>query len=260
MLAAERKSRIIDFLESNGKAEVNELADILSVVPETIRRDLRELELQGLLVRTHGGAVMGEKKELEYPVFVREMQNYTTKLALCKKAAQYVEEDDTIYVDNSSTLINIMRYIDKDMNVTLLTNSIGILQLSSSIDNNVTVICSGGAFNKKNMSLSGSLANHMCMEFIPDKAFVSCHGLSVEYGLTDGSMNEAAFKRNMMRVSQRTYCVVDHSKFEKTGPVKLAGLDTCDVLICDRIPDPHYLDQLCETNAHMDIICCDYKK
>ncbi|MEA4852640.1 MAG: DeoR/GlpR family DNA-binding transcription regulator [Christensenella sp.] len=260
MLAAERKSKIIDFLESNGRAEVNELAEMLCVVPETIRRDLRELELQGLLARIHGGAVMSEKKEVEYPVFVREMQNYTKKLALCQKAAKYINDGDTIYVDNSSTLINLMRYIDPEINVTLLTNSVGILQLASTLENHITLICSGGSFNKKNMSLSGSLANHMCMEFIPDKAFISCHGLSIEYGLTDGSMNEAAFKKNMMRVSQKTYCVVDHSKFEKNGPVKLAGLDACDVLICDYIPDIHYLDQLSMVNDKMEIVCCEHKK
>ena len=90
MLAYERKSRIIEYLEHNGRAEVGTLAELLGVVPETIRRDMRELEAQGVLKRTHGGAVAVNQKEREYPVQVRVMKNAVEKDRLCRKAAGFV--------------------------------------------------------------------------------------------------------------------------------------------------------------------------
>ena len=260
MLAVERKSKIVGLLEAKGQAEVSELAQMLRVVPETIRRDLKELEMQGVLQRTHGGAVLAEKKEADTLHSLRVKQHYKEKIKLCKKAAEFIEEGDTIFVDNSTTLLNLIRFIQQDANVTLLTNSVDVLHLAATLENQVTVISSGGVLHKEKMYLTGSIADYMHTEFIPSKAFISCYGISLEYGLSDCSMNEAAFKKNMMQVSQKTFCVVDHTKFEKNGPVKLAGIDACDVLITDRKLEPRYQEMLQSDNVIMDIFDCEEKK
>lgn len=256
MLAVERKSKIIDFLEAKGQAEVSELAQMLSVVPETIRRDLKELEMQGVLQRTHGGAVLTEKK-VDTLHSLRIKQHYKEKIKLCRKTAEFIENGDTIFVDNSTTLLNLIRFIDPESNVTLLTNSVDMLQLASTLENQVTVISSGGVLHREKMYLSGSIADYMHTEFIPSKAFISCYGISLEYGLSDCSMNEAAFKKSMMQVSQKTFCIVDHTKFEKNGPVKLTGIDACDVLITDKQLEPRYREMLQSDNVIMDIFHCE---
>lgn len=257
MLAVERKSKIIDLLEAKGQAEVSELAQMLCVVPETIRRDLKELETQGVLQRTHGGAVLTEKREVETLHSIRARQHHQEKLKLCKKAAEFVANGDTIFVDNSSTLINLPRFINPEYNVTLLTNSVDILQMAATFENQITVISSGGVLNREKMYLSGSIAEYMYTEFIPAKAFISCYGISLEYGLSDCSMNEVAFKKNMMQVSQQIFCVVDHTKFEKNGPVKLTGIDACDVLITDKALEQRYEEMLRSDNVIMDIFDCE---
>ncbi|MEG1754049.1 MAG: DeoR/GlpR family DNA-binding transcription regulator, partial [Christensenella sp.] len=137
MLAIERKSKITNLLEIKGQAEVTELAQMLNVVPETIRRDLKELEVQGMLVRTHGGAVLIEKKDLQTMHTIHAKQQYNEKLKLSKRAAECVQEGDTIFLDNSSTLTNMIRFINPEYNVTLLTNSVDILQLASTLENQV---------------------------------------------------------------------------------------------------------------------------
>ncbi|MEG0381860.1 MAG: DeoR/GlpR family DNA-binding transcription regulator [Christensenella sp.] len=257
MLAIERKSKITNLLEIKGQAEVTELAQMLNVVPETIRRDLKELEVQGMLVRTHGGAVLIEKKDLQTMHTIHAKQQYNEKLKLSKRAAECVQEGDTIFLDNSSTLTNMIRFINPEYNVTLLTNSVDILQLASTLENQVTVISSGGVLNKEKMYFAGSVAEYMHTEFIPTKAFISCYGVSLEYGLSDCSMNEAAFKKSMMQVSQRTFCVVDNTKFEKNGPVKLTGIDACDVLITDKVLEQRYEEMLRSDNVVMDIFYCE---
>ena len=92
-----------------------------------------------------------------------------------------------------------------------------MLQLASTLENQVTVISSGGVLHREKMYLSGSIAEYMHTEFIPSKAFISCYGISLEYGLSDCSMNEAAFKKKYDAGKPKTFCIVDHTKFEKTA-------------------------------------------
>ncbi|NMA34087.1 MAG: DeoR/GlpR transcriptional regulator [Clostridiaceae bacterium] len=257
MLAYERKSRIIEYLEQNGRAEVNVLARLLGVVPETIRRDLRELETQGVLKRTHGGAVIEHPKEREYPVQVRVMKNTVEKDMLCRRAAEFINEGDLIFVDNSSTLVNIIRHISDNIHLSILTNSIKVLQEYALYKkDNITMLCTGGVFSRSNLSLSGTLSDSFTREFFPNKAFVSCHGVSAEHGFTDGNLHEVAFRREIISLSEKVYFLVDHSKFGKLGPIKLGGLDICDVFITDRMPPSELEQQLKQGNPEMEIIVC----
>ena len=170
MLAYERKSRIIEYLEQNGRAEVNVLARLLGVVPETIRRDLRELETQGVLKRTHGGAVIEHPKEREYPVQVRVMKNTVEKDMLCRRAAEFINEGDLIFVDNSSTLVNIIRHISDNIHLSILTNSIKVLQEYALYKkDNITMLCTGGVFSRSNLSLSGTLSDSFTRNSSPTR-------------------------------------------------------------------------------------------
>lgn len=110
MYSIERKAEILKFLEQDGKIEVNILAEHFNTSKETIRRDLKDLEAQGALTRTHGGAVSIKLQNAqtdtpihEYPLEVRGIQNYTQKQEICKKAVSFIEDGDTVFVDNSST-------------------------------------------------------------------------------------------------------------------------------------------------------------
>jgi DeoR/GlpR family transcriptional regulator of sugar metabolism len=257
MFAYERKSKIIDYLEQNGQAEVNTLSDMLGVVPETIRRDFRELESQGILTRTHGGAILISRKEKEYPIGVRVMKNRPEKDRICMQAVQYVNDGDLIFIDNSSTLVNFVKYIDENVEVTILTNSINVLQEYAGQDkDNITIICTGGIFSKANMSLSGTIAGKYKYDIFPNKAFVSCHGISTEFGFTDGNFLEVGFKREMLKLSSKVYFLLDHSKFGKLGPIHLGDMDMCDVLITDKVPSEEFSKKLSQLNSKLDLVIC----
>lgn len=255
MIPYERKSRIIEFLEQNGKAEVAGLANMLGVVTETIRRDLREIEKQGILLRTHGGAVLREPGAKEYPVLVRVMKNSAEKEKICRRAAAFIDDGELIFIDNSSTLINLIKYIDDRLRVSILTNCVQVLQEYAKLrKENITMICSGGVFNKTNMSLSGDVAGHYPGDLFPAKAFVSCHGVSAGFGFTDGNVLEVGFKREMIGRAEKKFFLLDHTKFGRCGPVRLGDLKICDVLVTDKAPDEGIIQPIFHAHPELELV------
>lgn len=245
MFSIERQSTILEMLEREGKVDVNLLASRFSTSKETVRRDLRDMESAGILKRTHGGAVLvGEKHSegYEYPLLVRGVQKYEEKQRICKAAAMLVEDGDTIFLDNSSTTMSLLRYVPKHIKFTVVTNSIQILLEAGKLNNNnIVVIALGGMLNGKNYSLTGMLSRNFAQNFFPDKSFMSCRGVDEKSGMTDASILEIEVKRDMLGRSKQFILLADHSKFGLIGAVYMGGLNEIDCVITDCKVDPEKL-------------------
>ena len=258
MLAVVRKNRVLAQLEQKGAVRTRELAQTLGVVPETIRRDLFELEQKGLVRRIHGGAVTPSSGEIESPASIREGTNTGVKNELCRAAATQVRDGDLIFVDNSSTLLHLARHIDDSRTVSVLTNSVRLLLEAQRLNQpNVTMISTGGILSTYNLSLSGQLDGGFADALFPTKAFVSCTGFSLESGFTDTSVFEINIKRRMISAGARFIMVMDHSKFEKRGLVKIGNLKDCDMLITDHLPGEIYRGKLLAMHPALQIIETD---
>lgn len=241
----ERKQRILEHLDVLGRVEVADLAKELNVSKETLRKDLRELEQENLLKRTHGGAVgiHQEKNPSEIKYIYRVKQKAKEKELICRKAASLIENGDTVFIDNSSTNLAIIKYIDPSYTVTVITNSIRVL-LEEDYSDRITLISIGGIFRKAFFSCVGDFANEMAKKFHPNKAFVSAYGVDTEGLIYDISMYETEVKNYFMRVSEKTYFTADHSKLGKRGGAKLSSLDIVDYFICDKALDESSLKML----------------
>ena len=257
MYIVQRKALMLDLLQKKQMGSVNDLAAELNVSKETIRRDLKDIEQEGLIKRTHGGAVLIKKSanNSENPFTVRAMQHHEEKLALCKKAAELIADGDTIFIDNSSTTLNILKHINPSHHVTVLTNSIRLLLESVQLDNsNLILISSGGIFRPGNFSLTGTLANDWVKNFRPNKMFFSCHGVDIAGGLTDGSIYETDVKRAMIQYSQKTYLLTDHSKFGRQGVVFLAGIRDINHILTNSQLDPDMQQTLLSYGVNLIVV------
>lgn len=235
----ERKTKILKSLESDGRVEVETLAGVLKVSKETIRRDLREMEQENLLKRTHGGAVSisSSQQPPEYPYLMREIECLEEKERICKKAASVVKDGDTIFIDNSSTNISILKNINPEISVTIITNSVRLLLESTRyVNDNFVLVSLGGMFRYKNYSYVGDIANEMSNKFHPSKAFLSCYGVDTNGALFDSSMYEIEVKRNFIRSSEVVYITADHTKIGRKGGVQLSNIAEVNYLICDALP------------------------
>ena len=242
MYSIERKSEILKILEQNGRIGVNELSTLFNSSRETIRRDLREMEEKGLLKRTHGGAVFESTFSFttpEFPVGVREIQRFKEKDAICKTAAAFIKNGDSIFVDNSSTCLFLVQYIPADFQITLITNSIKLLiESMESKHAKLMIICLGGFFNGSNLSTYGTISQKNAADFYPNKSFMSCAGIHPSDQLTDSSILEVDTKRLMIERSQEVFILADYTKFDRSGPFFLSNYSSIDYLITDQKAKP----------------------
>jgi len=242
MYGIQRQSLILEMLVAEGEVEVTKLAEKFGTSKETIRRDLRELEESGLLTRTHGGAVSGNhlvSEGYEYPLLVRGLQKYEEKQMICRATIPLLEDGDTIFLDNSSTTMSLLKYIPSNLKITIVTNSIQVILEVGKLHNpNLVVMCLGGVFYEKNYSLIGVLSIDAANRFFPDKAIMSCRGIDKRSGMTDASIYEIDVKRKMLENAKRFILMADYTKFGLTGAIHLGGLEEIDILVTDSKVSP----------------------
>ena len=237
MLGFERKAEIATILEKAGRADVASLSQRFDVCRETIRRDLRELERDGIVRRTHGGAVIDQapsRPRAELPVALREIQRQEEKTLICAKAATLIQDGDTVFMDNSSTTLYLPRHIARTIRVTIITNSLKLLLEAVRVRNpNLQLICLGGELKESNMSFSGTIPQRIAQDYYPSRAFLSCTSINEHQKLTDSSAAEVDTKRMMIERSQSVVVLADYTKFERFGQVFLADFPSIDVIVTD---------------------------
>lgn len=263
MYSVERKAEIISLLESSGTVDVSDLAVKFQTSRETIRRDLRELEANGIVKRTHGGAVLAtqhsnQQKSQEYPVAVRGIQRFNEKNLICQKAASFIEDGDIIFVDNSSTTIYLSKYIPSNIQVTFITNSVNfLLEFAQNPNPNIMLICLGGIFKNSNLSVYGSNTLNSAKEYYPNKAFLSCAAIDTHAMLADTSIHEIDTKRMMIEHAQKVFILADHTKFGKNGSIFLSSADSIDCVITDSQVDTSCVSYAALAQANVNIIIAE---
>ena len=225
---------------------------------ETARRDLRNLEADGVLKRTHGGAVAihGGNEANEYPVAIREIHRFREKNEICRKAAAHISDGEVIFADNSSTTRYLAQHIPGDIGVTVLTNSLGMLiEAGRRGCEKHTYICLGGIFKSRNLSMYGSITENCIRDYYPDTVFLSCTGINTSNGiLTDGSMDEVEAKKMMIQNSKKVILLADNSKLEKEGQVFLCDIRDVDLIIFDHAVSDEVVSRLDEFGCKTECV------
>jgi len=238
-----RKAYILNKLDANGLVEINALVEELAVSGMTIRRDLIELEKEGLLRRVHGGAVNSRGRSYEPALRVRSSRNIQAKQKIGKYAAELVEEGDAIALDVGSTTMEIAKNLPSSYNLTILTSS---LLIANELYNQplFRVVLSGGIIRREEGSLIGDLAVSAYKGLYIDKLFLGLGGIGKGVGLTEYNWEDVLVKKAMIKSAKEIYVVADSSKFNRTAFVSIANFDEIHHLITDRMPEKEILSEL----------------
>lgn len=241
MLAAERRNIILEKIQLEKRVVVSELSREYAVSEETIRRDLEKLEDEGHIVKSYGGAVLNESGVTELPHNLRRGVNVSAKQKIAELVNSQIEEGDHIFLDASTTSVYIAKAIRQKEHLTVITNSIeNMLELS--LVTGWDIISTGGQLKAGTMSLYGLRSAETISAYHTDKAFMSCKGLSMERGITDGNDEAAGIKQAMIESAERVYLAADHSKFDKKAFSQICSFNRIDVVITDTEPDDSWKD------------------
>jgi len=241
MFALERQKIILEKLNLDGAVWVSKLSTELGVTEETIRRDLEKLESQEVLVRTHGGAVPVSDGSYELSLEKRKQTNLAAKEKLAKAAAEHILPGDTIFLDSSTTTFYIAKEIKKLKNITVISNSLRVINELSNAESIKTIGVGGVVSN--NQSLVGYLAeNTIKSNFYAMKFFFSSKGVSPEAGIMESNDMECAIKKQMIANATEKYYLCDASKIGRVGFYKLLPISDVDYFITEAELSDEYVN------------------
>jgi DeoR/GlpR family transcriptional regulator of sugar metabolism len=232
MFAEERREVILSMTKSKGRVFAKELAEEFKVSIDTIRRDLTSMEEEGLLKRTHGGAIpLSKVRRLPIDNKIRYSEGTEHQNAVANLASTYIEQGDTVFIGGASIHYILVKYIPKDRNYTVVTNSLVIAEKLKKISNIETYIVCGKI--KDEEGIVDALATEFIRSLRIDIAFLTGGGLSAEHGLSSSTPEGATFQRAVAEVSRRKICLANFDKlgaefFSRTLQVKEIDLVITD--------------------------------
>ncbi|GAA1898675.1 DeoR/GlpR family DNA-binding transcription regulator [Streptantibioticus ferralitis] len=232
MTAEERQHRILALARHEGRVEVSAAATDFGVAPETIRRDLREMEHRGLVRRTHGGAYPVESAGFETSLARRESQNVADKRRIAAAAVRLLGDAETVFVDEGYTPQLLTSMLPSDRKLTIVTASLATAAAVAESDD-ITVLLLGGRVRGRTLASVGSWATEMLSTFVIDLAFLGANGISREFGLTTPDPAVAAVKSQAIRSSRRRVFLGFHSKFGANSFCRFAGIADFETIVTD---------------------------
>lgn len=212
MIKDERYKKIMKLLTSSGTVSVNEIMEELKVSDMTVRRDLNNLEKEGLLKRVHGGAkVITFNEELSHKE--KKIINLNEKKSIAKKAAELISEGDTIFLGPGTTIELLANLIQKN-DIKIVTNCLPIFEILSKKNDQRKVYLVGGEIRASTESFFGEITNSVLSNMKFKKAFFSCNAVNNNEIMTS-TLEEGVTQSIALNNSQERYLLADSSKIGK---------------------------------------------
>src|SRR3954447_10085146 len=227
---------ILDRVVENGSVDVVSLADEFGVSAATVRRDLQALHSQGLLRRTHGGA-LPRPAGLELPIQYKSTRQHREKRAIGLAAAGLVRDGDVVGMTGGTTATEVARALADRRGLTIVTNALYIAAELVSRPH-IRLLVVGGNARQASYELAGPAAEGMIAQYQLDVAFIGADGFTVAEGCTTHDEMEAHTDLALIGQAARTVVIADSSKIGKVTFARICGTDMIDTLVTDSGIDP----------------------
>ena len=232
MLIGERQQHILSLLQHNGRVLVSELSESLGISPITIRKDLDRLETQGLVQRTHGGALAPHGSMMTDPTVQEKAQHQVKeKQRIAAAAVSLVREGQCVLLDSGTTVMMIAQALRKFSNLTIVTNAVNIASELS--DTGFEIVLIGGTLRKNSFSLVGPLAEDSLQHIHADILFLGVDGFDTKVGVTTPNMLESRVNRAMVKASRTVVAVCDSTKFSRSSMAVIMPITSVQTVITD---------------------------
>ena len=251
--AVERRMEIIDVVNRDGKARVEDLAALFNVSSVTIRSDLSFLESNGYVVRSHGAAIPNTGVIAELSIHEKRRHNTDVKSLIGQAAAKLISTGDTVILDSGTTAKEIAASLKSLGNVVVMTNGLDVaMELASAPG--IDVLMPGGILRKNALSFCGSQAEQGLKNYRFDKFFLGVDGFDLRAGITTHHEQEASLNRLMCSISEQVIAVADSSKFGKRSCHMIREFGDIDVLVTDSGIPEEYVQGLRDMKVEVIIV------
>lgn len=242
MLAADRHKLILKQLDSTGSVRTVDLASQFRVTDETIRRDLEKLEKDNLVQRTHGGAIKPQTQVRDRTFEERRVQNMEAKQRIARTALSLIEPGDRIFIDASSTALQLARLIPNLKLVVMTHSSLVTQELAQHPD--IELIHSGGVLDRASQSYVGPAAIATLRRYRVDKVFFSGNGIDELRGISEINEAQAYIKEMIIPRSGSVIFLADPSKFGVNSTYFFSRCQAIDTVVTCCEADHPLLEQL----------------
>lgn len=249
-----RQYAIKDYLIEHNTATLTTLCTVFNVSINTIRSDISKLEKEGFLKKVYGGVVLNDNSPDS-----NQVKQYnplsTTKVyeeldMIGKEAAKLIENNDIIYFCSGKTVHSVLNHINPDINFTIITNSLLIINSIMTIPNqNVKVLTTGGEFQKSTLSFVGIETLDFLKKINITKLIMSADGISIQNGITNICHFESEIKRILLSKNCKSILLANHNKFDKFSTFTILPLSSIDIVITNKEVSSDYNDFFIENDT-----------
>lgn len=231
MLPSERQKKMITYLSTKDFVTIPEFMTEFKVSIETVRRDLTILEKQGKIEKVYGGAKLKDSPFTEPPMEKRMISRLLQKEKIGKKCCEFINDGDCIFIDSGTTAYYISRFLANKKRLTVITNSIPVVNELTNTDFEIIVI--GGRLRQSERSI---VTYDYMFDFSVlniQKSFICAGGITARNGISDYNPQEILTRKMIIQRSEEIYLVADSSKFGRDVTIAVAPISKIDYIITD---------------------------
>ncbi|HCT95849.1 DeoR/GlpR family DNA-binding transcription regulator [Vagococcus sp.] len=238
-MKAKRNDLIKEYILEKEHVTLKELEETFNVSMNTIRRDVAKIITDPRFEKVYGGVSVKKNKLISFEN--RSIKNKEVKQKIAEEAAKLIQPHDLIYIDSGTTTKYILDYLPKDIEMTIITNSLDIV-LKAEVFEKIQVFLLGNMFKRSTRSFVGITPDQITNKYNISKAFMAATAVSIDNGMMNSDLMEYEIKKHIVDKAANIYLLADKSKFEKSTLLTYASLDQVDKIITDKVFDTTYLD------------------
>jgi DeoR family transcriptional regulator, aga operon transcriptional repressor len=249
----ERQNQILQWINLQQRISINEVCEQFMVSQATARRDLETLAGKGKVQRVHGGAIAVEKAPPEMPMLLRQIDQAAEKQRIGVAGARLVNDGETVFLGSGTTVLEVARNLKDRHNLTVITNSLPVVNLLS--DNpEITIVCIGGMLRPSELSFIGHITEQDLAEVRADKVFIGVRAINLEEGLTNDYLPETMTDRAILKIGHEAIVVADHTKFGRVSTVMLVPIERVQTLITGRETSEDIIKEVIKRNIRIIVV------
>lgn len=233
MLQEDRFLRIVNYLKQNGTATLDELAQETESSVGTVRRDLANLEKEGMLQIVRGGAISKNDDLTKQRFDMRSIEHKDEKRMLSRGLKDIIVDGQAVALNSGTTNVEVAKYlVNNYRRLTIITNNLYILRILKKAEN-FTLIVPGGMFDHEEYTIYGRKCEQDILSYNIDVALLAVNALSLNKGVTDFRIREVGIIRALLQSAKTRVVVADYSKFDRIACMNVCGLDQIDYIVTD---------------------------